>query len=98
LKPNQIDPGISASGPMGSGPNQPPKKRMAVNEDIRIMFEYSPKKKRANPIAEYSVKYPATNSASASGKSKGARLVSARIQTSQIIIAGKRGIKNHPCS
>ena len=91
MKPNQIDPGKN-------GPNQPPKNKMAVKEDIRIIFEYSPKKKRANPMAEYSVKYPATNSASASGKSKGARFVSAKIQTSQISIAGNRGMKNHPSS
>jgi hypothetical protein len=41
------------------------------------MFEYSPKKNKAKAIAEYSIKYPATSSASASAKSKGARLVSA---------------------
>jgi hypothetical protein len=79
LNPIQINPGKN-------GPIQPPKKR--------IIFEYSPKKKSANPMAEYSVKYPATSSASASGKSKGARLVSARIHTSQIIAAGNKGIKN----
>ncbi len=32
----------------------------------------------ANLIPEYSVKYPATSSVSASGRSKGGRLVSAR--------------------
>jgi|TARA_B110000211_G_scaffold228043_1_gene283660 hypothetical protein len=87
LNPIQINPGKN-------GPIQPPKKRIIVNADIRIIFEYSPKKKSANPMAEYSVKYPATSSASASGKSKGARLVSARIHTSQIIAAGNKGIKN----
>ena len=45
-------------------------------------------------MALYSVKYPATNSASASGRSKGARLVSARIQTNQIIVAGNKGTAN----
>jgi hypothetical protein len=59
-----------------------------------IIFAYSPKKNKAKPIAEYSVKNPATNSASASGKSKGARFVSARILTNQIKKAGKSGIKN----
>jgi hypothetical protein len=58
---------------------------------IKIILEYSPRKNKANPMAEYSVKYPATNSASASGKSKGALLVSAKIHTNQIITAGKRG-------
>jgi len=91
LNPIQRNPGRR-------GPCHPPKKRIIVKEDIRIMFEYSPKKNKANPMAEYSVKYPATNSASASGKSKGARFVSARIHTSQIIIAGNNGMKNQiPC-
>lgn len=44
------------------------------------MFAYSAKKYRAKSIPEYSVWNPATNSASASAKSYGARLVSARIK------------------
>ena len=50
LNPYQMNPGRI------QGPNHPPKKQTMVNEDIRIMLEYSPKKKRANPMAEYSVK------------------------------------------
>jgi hypothetical protein len=42
-----------------------------------IILLYSPKKNIAKIIDEYSTLYPATNSASASGKSKGALLVSA---------------------
>jgi hypothetical protein len=42
------------------------------------MLPYSERKKRANAIEEYSTLYPATNSASASGKSKGDLFVSAR--------------------
>ena len=45
--------------------------------DTRIMFEYSAIKKNANRMPLYSVKKPATNSLSASGRSKGSRLVSA---------------------
>jgi len=37
------------------------------------------KKKKPKVIAEYSTLYPETNSASASGKSKGGRLVSANV-------------------
>jgi hypothetical protein len=44
------------------------------------IFEYSPKKNKANVIAEYSIKYPATSSASASAKSKGALFVSANAE------------------
>jgi len=41
------------------------------------MLAYSPIKKKAKPTEEYSTLYPDTSSASASGKSKGARFVSA---------------------
>lgn len=56
---------------------------------------YSPKKKAAKVIAEYSTLYPATSSASASGKSKGARLVSANIEIKNIIDKGNNGKRNH---
>jgi hypothetical protein len=52
------------------------------------MLEYSAKKKRTNPTAEYSTKYPATNSASASAKSKGGRLVSTNAEKKNRINCG----------
>jgi hypothetical protein len=55
------------------------------------MLAYSPKKKNANIIPEYSTLYPATNSASASGKSNGALFVSARIAIKKIILNGNKG-------
>jgi hypothetical protein len=91
LIPNQSGPGINVKGKMLNGGNQPPKNKILQRAHIIKILAYSPKKNKANPIAEYSVKYPATNSASASGKSKGARFVSAKIHTNQIITAGKRG-------
>ena len=57
----------------------PPKKKITNKQLINKIFAYSPKKKAANKKAEYSTLYPATNSASASGKSNGARFVSAKI-------------------
>ena len=45
-----------------------------------IMLQYSAMKKAANFIDEYSTWKPATSSFSASGKSKGTRLVSANAQ------------------
>ena len=45
---------------------------------------------------EYSTLYPATSSASASGKSNGARFVSASIEIKNMIAQGKRGKTNHP--
>ena len=61
----------------GKGGNQPPKNKRVVKKDIRIIWEYSARKKAAKLIAEYSTLYPETNSASASGKSKGVLFVSA---------------------
>jgi hypothetical protein len=53
------------------------------------MLQYSLKKNIAKLIEEYSKLYPATNSASASGKSNGVRFVSANIEIKKIIINGK---------
>jgi hypothetical protein len=69
----------------------PPKKKITNKLDISKILEYSPKKKAANIIAEYSTLYPATNSASASGKSNGARFVSANTEIKKIIAKGKSG-------
>lgn len=78
----------------GVGTNQPPKNNIVNNADINSMLLYSPKKNMAKIIDEYSVLYPATNSASASVKSKGVRLVSANIEIKKIIAQGNRGQKN----
>lgn len=44
------------------GNKYPPKKRIVVKVDIRIMLEYSAKKKKTKITAECSVINPATNS------------------------------------
>ncbi len=67
---------------------QPPKNNIVNNELIKSILPYSPRKNRANPIEAYSTLYPATNSASASGKSKGARLVSAKPEIKKIKAIG----------
>jgi len=54
---------------------------LAASADKKSILLYSAKKNRANTIDPYSTLYPATSSASASGKSNGARLVSASIVT-----------------
>jgi hypothetical protein len=69
----------------------PPKKKITKRLDINKILAYSPKKKAANKIPEYSTLYPATSSASASGKSKGALLVSAKIEMKKIIDIGNNG-------
>ena len=58
---------------------------------ISNIFAYSPNENKAKAIAEYSTLYPDTNSLSASGKSKGNLLVSARIQIKNIINELKNG-------
>src|SRR4026209_636294 len=72
---NQI--GASQPVPSPPGPCQPPSKSVThwPESVIRLMYSdivYSPKR-----IPPYSVWYPATSSCSASGRSKGARAVSA---------------------
>ena len=62
-----------------------------VNVLIKIMEQYSARKNRANPIEAYSTLKPETSSDSASGRSKGARFVSARILTKNIKKRGKKG-------
>jgi hypothetical protein len=62
--------------------------------DIKSILLYSPKKNMAKIIEEYSTLYPATNSASASGRSNGARLVSANIETKKMAAQGSKGAAN----
>src|SRR5262249_3410240 len=62
---------------MSPGPCQPPKNSVTAIELMTIMFMYSPRKNSAHFIDEYSVWKPATSSPSASGRSNGARFVSA---------------------
>lgn len=69
-----------------------PKNKKEVNEENKIIKEYSPKKRRVKGKEEYSVLNPLTNSDSPSVKSKGARLVSAN----RIII--QQGRKKNPPS
>jgi hypothetical protein len=63
---------------------------------FKIILEYSPRKNKAKINPEYSMLYPATISASASGKSNGVRLVSAKHATKKITNKGKNGTKFHP--
>jgi hypothetical protein len=71
---------------------QPPRNIITVNVLIRIIEQYSAKKNKANPIEAYSTLKPDTNSDSASGRSKGARFVSAKILTKNIKNNGRKGI------
>ena len=94
LKLNHKLPGRKLKGNRSMIGNQPPKNSTETKALIRSMFAYSPKKNKAKVIAEYSTLYPETNSASASGKSKGCRFVSASIDTQNMRNIGSKGIIN----
>ena len=91
--PNQKTPG--RKNEILNNGNHPPKNKITINEHIKIILLYSAKKNKAKLIAEYSTLYPDTNSASASGKSKGCLLVSARAQIKKTKNIGNRGIQYH---
>src|SRR6266852_2212122 len=61
----------------GNGESQPPKKRIEHKQETVIMLVYSAIKNIANLKLAYSVWKPPTSSCSASGRSNGARFVSA---------------------
>jgi hypothetical protein len=71
---------------------QPPANNRIVKALIKIIDPYSAKKNKAKPILAYSTLNPETSSDSASGKSKGALFVSAKIDIKNIINNGKKGI------
>jgi hypothetical protein len=71
--------------------NQPPKNIITVKTLINIIQPSSARKNNAKPILEYSTLKPETSSYSASGKSNGALLVSAKIETKNIKNNGKKG-------
>src|SRR3954468_19056759 len=63
-----------------NGMSQPPKKSVAMRALAVTMFAYSAMKNIENFIALYSEWYPAISSDSASGRSNGKRLVSAKAE------------------
>src|ERR1700728_1901195 len=99
LSRNQMIPGTAVKGQMFSGGSQPPRNRIEHIAHIRTMERYSPRKKSRKGVEEYSTKKPATSSLSASTRSKGGRLVSARAETKKMGSMGKRMEKtNQRCS
>src|SRR5919202_3808631 len=79
LRMNQTGPILSPHGPC-----QPEKKSVTSSALSVIMFTYSAIWKRPKRMPLYSVWYPATSSCSASGRSNGARLVSAIPATKKV--------------
>lgn len=89
LAENQKNSGINSKKEKTG--SQPPQNIRTHKADIINMLQYSAKKKNANITEEYSTLYPETSSDSASGRSKGGRLVSATEEIKKITLKGKNG-------
>src|SRR5690625_2235645 len=81
-----------------NGARHPPRNKVTATAETLTMLMYSARKNIANFMLEYSVWNPPTNSPSASGRSKGARLVSPTIETRYTMNDGSRMIPNQNCS
>jgi hypothetical protein len=79
-----------------NGPSHPPKKNKVITRAKISILPYSPRKKSANVMDEYSTLKPATSSASAYGRSNGVRLVSANIEIKKATSNGKSAKTSHP--
>src|SRR6202020_3186235 len=89
----QIGPGTQVNGAIANGGSQPPRNKIDVIALIRIMLAYSPRKNRPKLMELYSTQKPATISDSPSGRSNGARLVSARAETKKMMNIGNSGMQ-----
>src|SRR5579884_3846908 len=69
---------------LGKGRSHPPIHNVTAIDETAIIAEYSARKNRDHRKPLYSVWNPAVNSDSASGRSKGARFVSATIAIAKI--------------
>src|ERR1700744_5502967 len=76
------------NGKMLIGDSQPPRNRMLIMAQSMMTFIYSARKNSRKGPEEYSTKKPATNSLSASKRSKGGRWVSARDEMKKITSIG----------
>src|SRR5918997_510903 len=75
--------------------SQPPRKSVAMSAETVSTCAYSAMKNMENFIDEYSVWYPVTSSLSASGRSKGSRLVSAKLEIQKKKKETESGRMNH---
>src|SRR5690348_10569291 len=87
----------SMLSPCQTGMSQPPRKRVAMSMETVRTCEYSAMKNMENFIEEYSVWYPVISSDSASGRSKGRRLVSAKLEIQKKRKETARGSANQRC-
>src|SRR5262249_48132043 len=93
---NQITPGIQVNGGSATGGNQPPRNRIVASAHIVVMATYSPSMNSRYGVEPYSTMKPATSSDSASTRSKGGRLVSAKAETKNTTNIGRSGSQYQP--
>src|SRR5208337_2644883 len=98
LRMNQITPGTQVKGATLTGGSQPPKNSTVNSAHMLVMATYSPSMNNKYWLAEYSTMKPATSSDSASTRSKGGRLVSARAEMKKITNIGNSGSQYQPKS
>src|SRR5262245_19707754 len=95
LRISHSTPGMALSGQKSTGGSQPPKKRIDIIAHISTMLRYSPTMNSRYGVEEYSTIEPATSSDSASGRSKGGRLVSASAEMKKSTNIGKSGLNTN---
>src|SRR5579859_2412201 len=90
---------VSPLSAFGNGRSHPPIHSVTAIDDTAIIAEYSARKNKDQRNPLYSVWNPAVSSDSASGRSKGARLVSATMAIAKmpnaISPSGKNLNRNH---
>src|SRR6267154_1951097 len=96
LSTNHTKPEIHVNGGIGNGGSQPPRNRIVAMAHMVAMAMYSPRKNSRNGVEEYSTANPATSSDSASTRSNGGRLVSARAEMKKITNIGRSGSQYQP--
>src|SRR5207247_7379407 len=90
---NHTTPGIQVKGGSATGGSQPPRNRIVAIAHIVVIATYSPSMNNRYGVEPYSTMKPATSSDSASTRSKGGRLVSAKADTKNTMNIGKSGMK-----
>src|ERR1700757_4350916 len=101
-KKRNVNPGMRAKArshvdpcsALGKGGSPPPAQRVTAINETAIIAEYSARKKKDQRKPLYSVWNPAVSSDSASGRSKGARFVSATIAIAKMAKAMMPSGKN----
>src|ERR1700726_4461524 len=91
LRMNQITPGTQVNGTTAIGGSQPPRNRIVAIAHIVVTATYSPSMNNRYGVEPYSTMKPATSSDSASTRSNGGRLVSAKAEMKNTMNIGNSG-------